>query len=609
MKHRGRPAHQDILTPREWEVLLLLREGLTNRQIGERIGVTRDGVKYHVANILEKLEVGTREEAAAWRPPVPAVATAARATLTGRLSRMSRLGLVGTAGALLCGVAALGSVFAYSALAGSSDNGSSSAHDVSRGGPPTATPRELPQATPSPVASVLARGEGSLLGQVAYVKSGNLWLLDLDTGADRMLVERTAAMTFGTSPDDLSAFGPEWSADGEWLAFGIQNEALAYSGCWMARAGDGLLEYVGGGLTGGSGWEWSPTDLVLYASGSRFRPVGAFADNIAANASAEFGTNVGYGEAKWSPDGRHVAVGGAQVSYRAGKQNVGPPYTVYIIDPEAARPTTAPGEQAAGVTPIYTAESGTGAPVVQSWSPDGKYVLFWDGPADSGVGQLTIQALDGSAKTGVTRPAPLAPSAAAWSPDGSRLAVVTADPATGGINTAQVMVFRNDGSQTWANAAEWSPGAGRSLEPAWSPDSSRLAYSGDGRIWMANADGANLTQLTSDDQYDDRYPQWSQDGQYILFVRISRAATDNGVVSPGQLWLMKSDGSDQHEIGDLPAIDTGQQGGFVDWGQYFSWYRPSGVAPMPTAPGPSLTAGSRQSPPIPGSPTPEFRID
>ncbi|HEY4686531.1 MAG TPA: helix-turn-helix transcriptional regulator, partial [Dehalococcoidia bacterium] len=43
-----RPPYPDVLTPREWEVLDLLREGLTNDQIARRLGISRDGAKYHV---------------------------------------------------------------------------------------------------------------------------------------------------------------------------------------------------------------------------------------------------------------------------------------------------------------------------------------------------------------------------------------------------------------------------------------------------------------------------------------------------------------------------------------------------------------------------------
>ncbi len=67
MGKRGRRPHPDILTPREWEVLDLLRQRLTNEQIAERLGITLDGAKYHVSEILSKLGVGTREDAARWR--------------------------------------------------------------------------------------------------------------------------------------------------------------------------------------------------------------------------------------------------------------------------------------------------------------------------------------------------------------------------------------------------------------------------------------------------------------------------------------------------------------------------------------------------------------
>ncbi len=71
MKHRGRPPHPDVLTPREWDVLTLVREGLTNPQIAERLGISFDAAKYHVAEILSKLQLSTREEAAAWQPEPP----------------------------------------------------------------------------------------------------------------------------------------------------------------------------------------------------------------------------------------------------------------------------------------------------------------------------------------------------------------------------------------------------------------------------------------------------------------------------------------------------------------------------------------------------------
>lgn len=51
------------LTPRETEVISLMATGLTNAQIGERIGRTEETVKVHVKNILQKLDVRDRTEA------------------------------------------------------------------------------------------------------------------------------------------------------------------------------------------------------------------------------------------------------------------------------------------------------------------------------------------------------------------------------------------------------------------------------------------------------------------------------------------------------------------------------------------------------------------
>ena len=53
------------LTPREREVLSLLAEGLTNRQIAERLVVSEHTVHRHVTNMLRKLELPSRTAAAA----------------------------------------------------------------------------------------------------------------------------------------------------------------------------------------------------------------------------------------------------------------------------------------------------------------------------------------------------------------------------------------------------------------------------------------------------------------------------------------------------------------------------------------------------------------
>lgn len=56
-------AASDPLTPREIEVLHLLRKGLSNPEIGDLLGITRRTAKAHVAAILGKLEAADRTEA------------------------------------------------------------------------------------------------------------------------------------------------------------------------------------------------------------------------------------------------------------------------------------------------------------------------------------------------------------------------------------------------------------------------------------------------------------------------------------------------------------------------------------------------------------------
>jgi DNA-binding CsgD family transcriptional regulator len=54
-----------VLTARELEVLALLAEGASNKQIGRRLGISTHTAKYHVASLLEKLDAVSRTDAVA----------------------------------------------------------------------------------------------------------------------------------------------------------------------------------------------------------------------------------------------------------------------------------------------------------------------------------------------------------------------------------------------------------------------------------------------------------------------------------------------------------------------------------------------------------------
>lgn len=63
----SRPRHPDVfetLTVRETEVLELLSQGLSNREIGERLHLAEKTIKHYMTIILQKLHVRSRTEAA-----------------------------------------------------------------------------------------------------------------------------------------------------------------------------------------------------------------------------------------------------------------------------------------------------------------------------------------------------------------------------------------------------------------------------------------------------------------------------------------------------------------------------------------------------------------
>jgi len=67
---RGRKA-QDVLedvrmTPRELEIIELIGEGLSNKEIARRLDIAAHTVKSHVRNVMEKLALHTRLQIAAY---------------------------------------------------------------------------------------------------------------------------------------------------------------------------------------------------------------------------------------------------------------------------------------------------------------------------------------------------------------------------------------------------------------------------------------------------------------------------------------------------------------------------------------------------------------
>ena len=63
---RGRRRDAPALSPRETEVLRLVRQGLANKQIARRLGITERTVKAHLTSAFQRIGVVDRTQAALW---------------------------------------------------------------------------------------------------------------------------------------------------------------------------------------------------------------------------------------------------------------------------------------------------------------------------------------------------------------------------------------------------------------------------------------------------------------------------------------------------------------------------------------------------------------
>ena len=123
----------------------------------------------------------------------------------------------------------------------------------------------------------------------------------------------------------------------------------------------------------------------------------------------------------------------------------------------------------------------------------------------------------------------------ALSADGSQIAYVSRVGPAAAPTSVRIKVIRADGSDPRTLPVEGA------IDPAWSPDGTRLAFSSSSHIWVVNADGTGATQLTNVDRAGDANPTWSPDGSSIAFRRFD----SRGV---GAIVVMRSDGSDSHAI-------------------------------------------------------------
>ena len=484
---RGRPKHDDILTRREWEVLALIREGLTNDAIAERLAISSNTAKFHVSEILTKLGVSTREEAAAWRrPTVPA-----RLGLSLPLILWLRTGMSVARG--LAGVAAiaLGITVLVLVLSDRSD---------------------------------AAKYDAGPLGKIAFVQDGDIWMKALPDGTPQRLTR------------DANAGSPRWSSTGEWLLYFDSEVTVDDTGpsrpVWVIRAdGSDARQLDGRGLYA----FWMPgTDEVFYSPDD---------DSIAIE-SAD-------GKSRRDPSRLPLPTSGAGAGEEGEIAGLFPSpdgqWFVYIDQrwPAGMRsPLSSPTRwtyqgvwiirnDGTGAREVFDlGPSPSGRLFVTGWTADSRNLLYavpanqFEGDSFYDGWPLGVASVD----TGVTHDLGLALSPFAQSlarSDGTTILVAGFVRET--WTDKRIVSLDADLKTTTLTTPDVA-----ALAPSWSPDGTRIAYAASPdlgvssrdaalrsrRIWLMAADGSGKRQLTTGEGFRDDAPSWSSDGTHLLFARL-----------------------------------------------------------------------------------------
>jgi len=522
-RRRGRPPHPDILTPREWQVLALIRQGLTNEQIALRLDISPATAKYHVSEILSKLNVTTREQAAVWQPE------AARPWWAPLIAWLRPLTLAKAAVTLVALTALTGlAVLTWGAWR-------------TKGEPnPSSVFEDLPQPLD---------GQPLSLSDTPLRLAGAIYRLSSD-GRSLTRIADEPGRYYGSNPTSLSP-------DGRWLAFA--------PGSASSPGEDDQTIFV--------------RDLDTDAPA---RPVAVFA--------------LVYSLAI-SPDGGKLIVHGDIERQERSWPDISP---YYLIDHEAQTISALPwlqstrdvmwspeGERLSFTRQIeggdeLVVSDVSGAvkmratvpyPGIISWSPDGSTLAIDSFSADDGLGTYLLDRF-GNVRL-LTPVRSIDFTGAHWSPDSRTLSLGAYDEATDGAVIALVDV--GTGASKTLTAGE---------KPAWSRDGTRLAFIRGGNLFLMNVDGTGLKQAVKPIQPLVDNPDWAFNSSGILFHYVpgglepitvrsdggserqlahglspawspdgSRIAFIGRVLSHGfgtkyEVWMMNSDGSDAHKIGE-----------------------------------------------------------
>jgi len=188
------------------------------------------------------------------------------------------------------------------------------------------------------------------------------------------------------------------------------------------------------------------------------------------------------------------------------------------------------------------------------WSPNGRFIAYqFIVLGEQGGLELRLFDLKTN-KMSILTPKYIEPiSGLSWSPD-SRYIVIGYQNESGKSGKIQRVDIQNHQVVNLTKDL-----LAQDVSPVWSPDGKVIAFSAknsDGAettssIWLMDANGSNLRNLTSDsgEKWQSLLPSWSPDGRRIAFYR-------QGDKSATGLWIMGADGSDQHLLYEIDSASA-----------------------------------------------------
>ena len=145
----------------------------------------------------------------------------------------------------------------------------------------------------------------------------------------------------------------------------------------------------------------------------------------------------------------------------------------------------------------------------------------------------------------------------AWSPDGARIAYWSFSEDFEGLGRELALeVMHADGMEPsrlmQVDLESDLSGLYFYLQPAWSPDSTEIAFWSNDGIYIVGANGSNLRRLTNSDRFDVG-PAWSDDGTKIAFT--SLRVSDESFES--EIYVVNADGSNLRRLTNSDRFDAG----------------------------------------------------